>query len=302
MIVKIILVFLSLLLTVNTAIAATACEDQGVWVQVLGSGGPEIGDKRASSSYIVWQDGKARVLVDMGAGSLLRFEQSGARINDIDVILMSHLHVDHSNDLPAFIKGSFFSGRRQDLPLYGPTGNDLMPSTSAYVYALFGENGAYRYLKDYLQGTDDYRLVAHDVDTGSMGVTQVSSNSYHMTAIRVHHGPIPALAWRIEIDDRVIVFSGDMSNRDNRLASHIGGADLLVAHHGIPEKANRVARNLHMPPSEIGKIAAKAKVGQVVLSHRMLRTLGHEESSRQLIAEHYNGPIQFADDLECFKP
>lgn len=302
MIIKYIVLFLSLLLMCKPALAATGCGKQGVWLQVLGSGGPELGDERASSSYIVWQNGKARVLVDMGAGSLLRFEQSGAQVNDLDVILMSHFHVDHSNDLPALIKGSFFSGRQNDLHLYGPIGNDLMPSASTYVQDLLGEDGAYRYLNSYLDGTDDYQLVAHDVDAGSTGVVEVSNSPYKFTAIRVHHGPIPALAWRIKIDERVIVFTGDMSNRDNRLASHIGDADLLVAHHGILEKANKIARNLHMPPSEIGKIAAKAKVKQLVISHRMQRTLGHEESTRKLIAGYYDGPVFFADDLKCFKP
>jgi ribonuclease BN (tRNA processing enzyme) len=47
--------------------------------------------------------------VDMGSGSLLRFEQSGARLNDLDVILVSHFHADHSNALPALIKASYFS-------------------------------------------------------------------------------------------------------------------------------------------------------------------------------------------------
>ncbi|MGC1299205.1 MAG: hypothetical protein WA869_29625, partial [Alloacidobacterium sp.] len=36
---------------------AQACGGEGVAVQVLGSGGPELQDKRASSSYLVWQDG-----------------------------------------------------------------------------------------------------------------------------------------------------------------------------------------------------------------------------------------------------
>ena len=112
------------------AVAVSACDKAGTWLQVLGSGGPELDGERASSAYLVWQDGKARVLVDMGAGSLLRFEQSGADLNDIEVILMSHFHVDHSNDLPALIKASFFSGRHKDLPVYGPTGNHLMPSAS----------------------------------------------------------------------------------------------------------------------------------------------------------------------------
>ena len=89
--------------------ATPQCGAQGVAVQVLGSGGPEITDQRASSAYLVWQDGKARILVDMGPGSMLRYEQSGARIEDLDVILLTHLHVDHSADLPALIKAAFFT-------------------------------------------------------------------------------------------------------------------------------------------------------------------------------------------------
>ena len=37
--------------------SAQSCGSQGVAVQVLGSGGPELQDKRASSSYLVWQNG-----------------------------------------------------------------------------------------------------------------------------------------------------------------------------------------------------------------------------------------------------
>jgi hypothetical protein len=57
--------------------AAQSCGAQGVALQVLGSGGPELQDQRASSSYLVWDDGRARVLVDAGGGSALRFAESG---------------------------------------------------------------------------------------------------------------------------------------------------------------------------------------------------------------------------------
>ena len=77
--------------------ATNSCDAQGVAVQVLGSGGPEMGG-RASASYLVWVDGKARVLVDAGDGSALRFGESGPRVTDIDAVLFSHLHSDHSAD------------------------------------------------------------------------------------------------------------------------------------------------------------------------------------------------------------
>ena len=49
--------------------AAQSCGAKGVAVQVLGSGGPETQDKRASTSYLIWKDGKARVIIDAGGGS-----------------------------------------------------------------------------------------------------------------------------------------------------------------------------------------------------------------------------------------
>ncbi len=63
--------------------ATSSCDKQGTWLQVLGSGGPEVNDGRASSGYLIWHSGYARVLVDLGSGSLSRFEQSKALINDM---------------------------------------------------------------------------------------------------------------------------------------------------------------------------------------------------------------------------
>ena len=296
------LVLLLLMITLPGE-AAIRCEQHGVQVQVLGSGGPEIDDGRASSGYLIWRAGKARVLIDMGGGSMFRFEQSGARLNDLDVILLTHLHVDHSADLPYLIKASFFSDRDRDLPLYGPTGNRLMPATTEFVRDLFGPHGAYRYLSDYLDGSASYRLIAHDINaTGKQRQTVLNSQGLRITAVPVHHGPIPALAYRVEIDGRVIVFSGDMNNDNHTLAGLAKGADLLVAHHAIAEQADPVARNLHMPPSVIGMIAAKAGVKRLVLSHRMDRTIGHEQESARYIKTHYHGPLVFAEDLQCFAP
>jgi ribonuclease BN (tRNA processing enzyme) len=55
-----------------------------------------------------------------------------------------------------------------------------------------------------------------------------------------------------------------------------------------------------MPPSVIGTIAGNAHVKQLVLSHRMLRTLGKEKEAQAEIQRRYSGPIAFANDLDCF--
>jgi ribonuclease BN (tRNA processing enzyme) len=283
--------------------AAQNCQGAGVWLQVLGSGGPELSDQRASSGYLVWQDGRARILVDMGAGSMLRYEQSGAHIEDLDLVLLTHLHVDHSADLPALIKAAFFTERARDLPIYGPTGNALMPDTIGFVQSLFAAPvGAFRYLSGYLTGDEAFRLLPHNVPAEGPAVqTVLKEKAYKVTAVPVHHGPVPALAWRIDIAGHALAFSGDMNGDNHTLPKLAAGADVLVAHHAIPEGETGVARNLHMPPSVIGEIATAAKVKQLVLSHRMQRTLGRETESVREIRKHYSGPLTFAEDGQCFK-
>ena len=301
--IKILTIIFLFISSLSISFAETnTCHRQGTWLQVLGSGGPEINDGRASSGYLIWHNGLALVLVDLGSGSLSRFEQSKASINDLDVVLLTHLHADHSNDLPALIKSSFFTRRSRDLALYGPTGNHLMPSTTDFVDKLFGKKGAFRYLSDFLDGTSPYRLLPSNVDVMSKDITTVvDNNRYRLSAIPVDHGPIPAIAWRIDIDGKSVVFSGDMSNKKDVLFRLAKQADILVAHHAILEKANPIARNLHMPPSEIGHIAAKAGIKQLILSHRMKRTLGKEKESSSIIHNYYKGPVSFANDLQCFK-
>jgi ribonuclease BN (tRNA processing enzyme) len=284
--------------------AQPECTGQGVELQVLGSGGPEMQDRRASSSYLVWQDGRARVLVDAGGGAALRFGESGARMQDLDVVLLSHLHVDHTADLAALIKSSYFEERTRSLPLFGPPGNQEFPSTRAFVGDLFDPaRGAYRYLGNFLRGQEGgYALTASDAALQPHEIRTVFSGADMLVrATPVVHGGVPALAWRVELGHRVFVFSGDTNGDNGNLEKLAQGADIFVAHNAIPEGTTGAPRALHMPPSVIGRIAQAAGVRALVLSHRMLRSLGHEAETRAVIARSYPGPVVFANDLDCFR-
>jgi ribonuclease BN (tRNA processing enzyme) len=94
-----------------------ACLDSGVQVQILGSGGPGPSAGRASSGYVVWIDSVGRIMVDAGSGTKDQFHASGAKKEDIDLIALSHLHPDHSAELPAIL----WPGRAE-LLVSGPTG------------------------------------------------------------------------------------------------------------------------------------------------------------------------------------
>jgi ribonuclease BN (tRNA processing enzyme) len=281
---------------------AQSCGPHGIVAQVLGSGGPELQDKRASSSYLIWQDGKARVLVDAGGGSAVRFGESGAQMSQLDVILFTHYHVDHSVDFAALIKSSWFDDRKRPLPIYGPEGNDFMPATTEFVADFFGEkHGAYRYLSELLTPGEEssYKLQPHNVEGSTKPALVFRNSDLAAYVVRVIHGGVPALAWRVEVGGKVIVFSGD-TNGEGGLTQLAASADLMVAHNAVPEGAAGIERRLHMPPSVIGQIAADAHVKSLVLSHRMMRTLGKEEQTQVEIKKRYSGPIQFFNDLDCF--
>jgi ribonuclease BN (tRNA processing enzyme) len=122
---------LTLVLTLLCTISyANQCEVDQVKLQVLGSGGPELDDSRHASGYLIGYRNKAQVLIDAGADSSIEYGKSGATFEDLQDILLTHLHVDHSADLPAFITGSCFTARNANLSLYGSDKNSLMPSTS----------------------------------------------------------------------------------------------------------------------------------------------------------------------------
>jgi hypothetical protein len=78
-----------LILAVPSGASAQSCAAGPLTVQILGSGGPAIDRERASSSYLLWIGGQARMLVDMGGGAYLRFGQSGAKLSDLALVAIS---------------------------------------------------------------------------------------------------------------------------------------------------------------------------------------------------------------------
>lgn len=296
------------LLSASYVYAEPQCPKQGNWLQVLGSGGPEVQDKRASSSYLIWVDGKARVMIDAGSSASLRFGESGALFKDLYAILLTHMHVDHTAALPALVKSAFFENRENDIVIQGPAGNERMPSTSNLIKSMFdADQGAYKYLGNHLETAenDDWKIISTNLSylptkANTLLRGPAFNDRIFISSAPVHHGPIPAIAWRVDIDQTSVTFSGDTSNTWNSLEKLAKNTDILVAHNAIPEGTTGIGRKLHMPPSVIGKIAHKAQVKQLVLSHRMLRTLGNESDTTAFIKEKYNGKISFANDLDCY--
>ena len=267
---------------------------QSISLQILGSGGPEF-SQRASSSYIIWVDGKAKVLIDAGGGAFLRFSQSGANIEDLKFMALTHLHIDHAADLPAFMKAGYFSKRTDVLPILGTTEARDFPNIHEYLERLFGKNGAYAYMNDILTPQSDsfqIKPIMFNQGYNSQNFGQITVGT-----VGVSHGKVPAIAYCINIAGKKIVFAGDTSANSDKLISLAQSADYLIIHHAIPQDAGHFAKMLHITPKRIGEVAQKAKVKHLVLSHRMKRTYESEHESFKLIRESFKGDVIWAEDL-----
>jgi ribonuclease BN (tRNA processing enzyme) len=70
-----------------------------------------------------------------------------------------------------------------------------------------------------------------------------------------------SLAYRVEAEGRSLVYSGDTDESDS-LVALARGADLLVL-----EAANPFKVKGHLTPAEAGRLAARAGVGRLLLTH-----------------------------------
>jgi ribonuclease BN (tRNA processing enzyme) len=108
-----------------------------------------------------------------------------------------------------------------------------------------------------------YALRPHDVSLGAGEIrTVLRARDFALTATRVIHGAVPAIAWRVSLGGRTVVFSGDTNGENGSLERLSKGVDLFVAHNAVPEGETGAARQLHMPPSVIGRTGCSARLDE----------------------------------------
>src|SRR5439155_3106579 len=156
------------LLSLASNASAQTCTGSPVAVQILGSGGPAINPERASAGYLLWVGAQARLLFDVGGGTYIRFGQSRAKLADLAMVGISHLHPDHTSDLAALMWGSNRL-RVEPLPIVGPSAKDLAPDFTTFLSRMFdAKSGAYQVLGSTLgaerPGTERPRLDVRIVD------------------------------------------------------------------------------------------------------------------------------------------
>jgi ribonuclease BN (tRNA processing enzyme) len=286
-------------------------------VMVLGSGGPAAtAAGRASAGYLIFTDGKPRILIDVGGGTFKSLAESGVNVKDLDLVLLSHLHIDHTADLSSVIKTIYFhtvgAGATRDAPIHiwGPASSvGGFPNTTDYVDGHYAAGyGLERYLNGFTgvinAGTFNY--VAH-ADLNSDWMTGnpepvLEQDDLKITAMPVKHGTVPAVAYRIDYKSKSIVYSGDTNSESGNMALLADNADLLIYDTAIMDThPNPAMLQLHTTPSRMGAVAAEANAKKLVLSHITPNTENNLDEVKQLIrAQGYTGKIKAAKDLMVF--
>jgi ribonuclease BN (tRNA processing enzyme) len=238
------------------------------------------------------------MLVDMGGGAFLRFGQSRAKLGDLSLVAISHLHPDHVSDLPALLWLSH-QIRKDPLPIVGPSGSDVAPSFPTFLARLFDEkNGAFQVLGPTLgaaqgQTGGGVRLDISVVDVKAEPTTVFDRQGVTVTALGIPHGNLPTVAYRVQTRDLSIVFSSDQTGTNPKFVDFAKGANVLVMHLAIAAGATS---SLHASPAVVGRVARDAGVGRLIVSH-----IGQFDLDAAIaeLKKFYTGPLTVGADLQC---
>jgi len=268
---------------------------------------PVAGRAGISSALVV--DDDRIFVIDCGRGSPSAFAAAGLDFTRLEAVFLTHLHADHTGDLPGLLLYPWGARAGDDGPLppvrvYGPPGPGALPSGDAafrrqtticpeqpvpgttdlvghllagYAYHLnvmpldarMPDPGA-------LVRATDIAVPATTEGSTKVPVIVFDDGVVRVTAVTVTHGhAVPALAYRFDTADGSVAFSGDTTVNEDLIAL-ARGADILVHHvadlgylqrHGMTRaELDRMAA-LHTDVTQVGDVAERAGVGELILSH-----------------------------------
>ena len=211
-------------------------------IKVLGTGTCVPSLQRSSSSYLV-QTKQLNILIDVGPSVVRRLLEYGFTTRDIDVIILTHFHVDHTADLSTFLFASNYDveARAKELLVLGGDGlHDFYRGLLA-VYPWLLPRSYEISLREMSKGT---------LNKGGLVIT---------TAQMEHNNE--SIGVRVE-ERKSVTFSGDTDYTKNliKLAS---GTDLLIAECSFPERKVDGHLNLEI----LQKIVDEANPKRVIISH-----------------------------------
>jgi len=290
--------------------AQAALKDaKGTKLVLLGTAaGPVPGRTRQMTSHVMLSNGAAYVL-DCGLGVTDQYARTGIPFSALNSIFITHHHADHNIEYGPLLIVGWIQGMKNGVRAFGPP--PLKQMTDDFMKA-------YKTTVDFW--AEDLKMQPFtSVNVGEVsgaGPVMVDDN-VKVSAILVEHPPVkPALGYRFDFKDRSIAFSGDTAPLD-AVADMAKGADVLVHEtmylpavetyikdqiaKGRPVKFEPFMAHMkadHTPVEDIGRIAQKAGVKTLVLSHLTpaIDSIG-DDTWRAPAAKYFKGDIVVGKDL-----
>lgn len=285
---------------------AAGAVDSTIRLTFLGTGAPRPSHTRYGPSILV-EAGPHRLLVDAGPGMRERLFQAGGfeLLTDIDRILVTHLHFDHTISVPGLWLSGWLYGRKTPMTVYGPEGTAAM---MAHFEAAYDWDIRYRTVVGVHEAGAE--LVAIDVGPGVF----YDRDGLKITAFDVEHMPIdPAsgellglegatLGYRIDYGGRSVLFSGDTRSTPSSAIIEAGrGVDVLIHEVQVPAPGDtpearlaNVSLSVHSTPSQVAHVFGQTRPRLGVYSH----IIPPEITADELLAmTDYGGEMLVAEDL-----
>ena len=248
-------------------------------ITLLGTGNPRPALNRFGPSSLI-EAGRYRILLDAGRGATIRLLQAGGRelLSGIDLVLLTHLHSDHTVGLPDVWLTGWEFGRDRPLPVFGPSGTESMARHLERAYEVDLKNRREGGERLPAEGAE---LAATDMVIGQEGGgahVVFDRDGLRILAFPVDHGPkLPAFGYRFEYAGRTAVFSGDCRPTPG-LIVQAHRADVLVHEVVSPALERRQALvadpaaiegiiSRHTTPEEAGRIFALTRPRLAVYTH-----------------------------------
>ncbi len=250
-------------------------------VTILGSGTCIPRLDRSACAVLV-ETGRAKILLDLGPGTIRRLLEYGVTIFDLTHIFLSHFHPDHSAELVPLIFSTKYPDRRRRKKQLTIVGGDGLKRFYKALQTAYGE-----WIVMPVE-----QLAIQEMDT--LPGESLTYDDFRVIARPTNHRP-ESLAYRVEGTDGVsVVYSGDTDECDS-LADLAHCADLFICESALPDELKAPG---HLTPSLAGQIAARAQVKRLVLTH-LYPQCDNVDIVKQAGSK-YKGPVVVAEDLKSF--
>ena len=210
-------------------------------VTIIGTADASLNPAAPTACCLVKVDDKL-IMVDVGIGAIRRLRALGVSPADINIILMTHWHLDHFLGLPDILS---YPKRKLPLMLFGPR-----PSPLARFYI----NESLRTSRVNL-GTV---AKCFSKECGGVRIAAVPTSHDH-----------ESIGWVISDKEgkRKLVYSGD-TRPVSEVLEAARGADLLIHEATYLDREAAFAKAKgHSTPSQVSKLAREANAGGLALIH-----------------------------------